>query len=213
MGMSIRQFKYIPEDTPALLKVVQYKQRMVLLTAQRDLNMRVIARRRRPDALEFPHADANFRHPAVVVKSWAALSHESPIQPGNVAGQWSGGASVRSRAGTRRQFRERHGRFQGSIARSGTADNGFLSRDSVTPSFLTSLARSRFGWLNAPPSFSQLESRSRSSLSPADLLVIHEHDIKRRVQPVHFLKFHVTSFAGVPCLQVPGQKRARLEAL
>jgi len=60
------------------------------------------------------------------------------------------------------------------------------SRDAVTPSFLSSSGRSRFGWLDAPPSFSQLASRSRSSLSLADLLAIHEHDIKRRVQPVRF---------------------------
>ena len=50
-----------------------------------------------------------------------------------------------------------------------------LSCDAVTTSFLLSLGRSRFWWLpKAPPSFSQLESRSPSSLFLADLLAMHE---------------------------------------
>jgi hypothetical protein len=62
-----------------------------------------------------------------------------------------------------------------------------LSRDAVTTSFLSFLGRTSFGWLpKAPPSFSQLESRSPSSLFLADLLAMHEYDIKRRMQPVRF---------------------------
>lgn len=82
-----------------------------LIAAHLGINMRVIVRQRRPEELEFPHADANFRHTAVIAKFCVAVSsHASPTQPGNGAGQSSGEASTRSRAGPGWQFPGRHGR-------------------------------------------------------------------------------------------------------
>jgi hypothetical protein len=49
------------------------------MAAHFDIDMGVIVRRRRPDALEFSHADANFSHTAVIAKPCAAVSsHASP---------------------------------------------------------------------------------------------------------------------------------------